>query len=68
MFEFVNKIFQNKRLTEEEKISIIELVNNEESFINPREIIVEKSQPKKAARESCKSSLDQLCFTARKNE
>ncbi|CZQ93831.1 Hypothetical protein Tpal_1692 [Trichococcus palustris] len=52
MFEFVNKIFKNKQLTEEEKLSIIELVNNEESFINPREIIIEKSHPKKAAKEA----------------
>ena len=42
MFEFINKIFKNKKLTEEEKISIIELVNNEESFIKPRDLIAEQ--------------------------
>ncbi|MGB9344258.1 tellurite resistance TerB C-terminal domain-containing protein [Trichococcus sp.] len=48
MFEFINKIFKNKKLTEEEKISIIELVNNEESFIKPRDLIVEQMRLKKA--------------------
>ena len=48
MFEFINKIFKNKKLTEEEKISIIELVNNEESFIKPRDLIVEQRHQKKA--------------------
>ena len=38
MFEFVNKIFKNKQMTEEKKLSIIELVKNEESFINPRDL------------------------------
>jgi len=36
MFEFVNKIFKNKQMTEEKKLSIIELVKNEESFINSK--------------------------------
>ncbi|WP_159072129.1 tellurite resistance TerB C-terminal domain-containing protein [Trichococcus paludicola] len=48
MFEFINKIFKNKRLTEEEKISIIELVHTEESFINPRELIAEQERQKRA--------------------
>ncbi|WP_106448875.1 tellurite resistance TerB C-terminal domain-containing protein [Trichococcus alkaliphilus] len=48
MFEFINKIFKNKKLSEEEKISIIELVNNEESFIKPRDLIVEQRYQKKA--------------------
>ena len=48
MFEFINKIFKNKRLTEEEKISIIELVNNEESFIKPRDLITKRDHSKKA--------------------
>lgn len=48
MFDFINKIFKNKKLTEEEKISIIELVNNEESFIKPRDLIVEQRHQKKA--------------------
>jgi hypothetical protein len=56
MFEFVNKLFQNKRLTEEEKVSIIELVNNEESFIIPREIIVEQGESKKAAEKVVKEA------------
>jgi hypothetical protein len=47
MFEFINKIFKNKKLSEEEKISIIELVNNEESFIKPRDLIVEQRHQKK---------------------
>ena len=42
MFEFVNKIFKNKQMTEEKKLSIIELVKNEESFINPRDLIAEQ--------------------------
>ncbi len=57
MFEFVNKIFKNKRLTEEEKLSIIELVNKEESFIIPREIIVEHGHPKEAAKNVAKESV-----------
>ncbi|CZR08346.1 tellurite resistance TerB C-terminal domain-containing protein [Trichococcus collinsii] len=47
MFEFINKIFKNKKLSEEEKISIIELVNNEESFIKPRDLIAEQEHLKK---------------------
>ena len=49
MFEFINKIFKNKKLTEEEKISIIELVHTEESFINPRDLIAEQERQKKVA-------------------
>lgn len=45
MFEFVNKIFKNKQMTDEEKISIIELVKNEESFIHPRDLIAKQSAP-----------------------
>ena len=47
MFEFVNRIFKNNKLTEEEKISIIELVNSEESFIKPRDLITKHDHPKK---------------------
>ena len=68
MFEFINKIFKNKKLTEEEKISIIELVNNEESFIKPRDLIAEQEHQKKAEKKGCGKSLDQLCFSASKNE
>jgi hypothetical protein len=39
-------------MTEEKKLSIIELVKNEESFINPRDLITEKNQPKKVAKEA----------------
>ena len=52
MFDFINKIFKNKKLTEEEKISIIELVNNEESFIKPRDLIVEQRNQKKTEKRS----------------
>ena len=52
MFEFINKIFKNKRLTEEEKISIIELVNNEESFIKPRDLITKNDHSKKAEKKA----------------
>ena len=52
MFDFINKIFKNKRLTEEEKISIIELVNNEESFIKPRDLIAEREHQKKAEKKA----------------
>ena len=52
MFEFINKIFKNKKLTEEEKISIIELVNNEESFIKPRDLIAEQEHQKKAEKKA----------------
>jgi hypothetical protein len=48
MFEFVNKIFKNKQMSEDKKLSIIELVKNEESFINPRDLITEKSPTIKA--------------------
>ena len=47
MFEFLNNLFQKKQLTEQQKMSIIELVDNEESFINPRDVIVEKKYPEK---------------------
>ncbi|AEB30818.1 hypothetical protein CAR_c21610 [Carnobacterium sp. 17-4] len=47
MFEFLNNLFQKKQLTEQQKMSIIELVDNEESFINPRDVIVKKKQFKK---------------------
>ena len=49
MFEFINKIFKNKKLTEEEKISIIDLVHTEESFIKPRDLIAEREHQKKVA-------------------
>lgn len=52
MFDFINKIFKNKRLTEEEKISIIELVNNEESFIKPRDLIAEREHQKKVEKKA----------------
>ena len=58
MFEFVNKIFKNKKLTEEEKISIIELVNNEESFIKPRDLIVEQRHQKKAEKRAEKKAAE----------
>lgn len=54
MFEFVNKIFRNKQMTEEKKLSIIELVKNEESFINPRDLIAEKSPTIKAENKAAK--------------
>lgn len=47
MFEFLNKLLQKKQLTEQQKISIIELIDKEESFINPRDLMTGKSQPKK---------------------
>jgi len=56
MFEFVNKIFKNKQMTEEKKLSIIELVKNEESFINPRDLIKEQSALKKAETKAVKES------------
>ena len=52
MFEFINKIFKNKKLTEEEKISIIELVHTEESFINPRDLIAEQERQKIAQKKA----------------
>lgn len=52
MFEFINKIFKSKHLTEEEKISIIELVNNEESFIKPRDLITKHDHSKKAKKKA----------------
>lgn len=72
MFEFINKIFKNKKPTEEEKISIIELVHTEESFINPRDLIAEQERQKiaqkKAEKRGCGNGLDQLRFSASKNE
>lgn len=56
MFEFVNKIFKNKQMTEEKKLSIIELVKNEESFINPRDLIAEQSALEKAETKVVKES------------
>ncbi|WP_320163053.1 tellurite resistance TerB C-terminal domain-containing protein [uncultured Trichococcus sp.] len=56
MFDFINKIFKNKRLTEEEKISIIELVNNEESFIKPRDLIAERERQKIAQKKAEKKA------------
>lgn len=56
MFEFVNKIFKNKQMTEEKKLSIIELVKNEESFINPRDLIAEQCAQKKAETKVVKES------------
>ena len=56
MFEFINKIFKNKKLTEEEKISIIELVNNEESFISPRNLIAEQERQKIAQKKAEKKA------------
>ena len=58
MFEFINKIFKSKHLTEEEKISIIELVNNEESFIKPRDLIVEQSHQKKAEKRAAEKAAE----------
>jgi hypothetical protein len=58
MFEFINKIFKSKHLTEEEKISIIELVNNEESFIKPRDLIVEQSHRKKAEKRATEKAAE----------
>ena len=58
MFDFINKIFKNKRLTEEEKISIIELVNNEESFIKPRDLIAEREHQKKAEKKAEKKAAE----------
>lgn len=49
MFEFLNKLFKNKQLSEQQKASIIELVDKEESFINPRDVVVKKTHPKKPA-------------------
>lgn len=56
MFEFINKIFKNKKLTEEEKISIIELVHTEESFINPRDLIAEQERQKIAQKKAEKKA------------
>lgn len=56
MFDFINKIFKNKKLTEEEKISIIELVHTEESFINPRELIAEQERQKIAQKRAEKKA------------
>ena len=58
MFEFINKIFKNKKLTEEEKISIIELVNNEESFIKPRDLIAEQERQKIAQKKAEKKAAE----------
>ncbi|SYZ79652.1 tellurite resistance TerB C-terminal domain-containing protein [Trichococcus shcherbakoviae] len=58
MFDFINKIFKNKKLTEEEKISIIELVNNEESFIKPRDLIAEREHQKKAEKKAEKKAAE----------
>lgn len=52
MFEFLNNLFQKKQLTEQQKMSIIELVDNEESFINSRDVIVEKKHPEKDEKKS----------------
>lgn len=56
MLEFINKIFKNKRLTEEEKISIIELVHTDESFISPRDLITEQERLKKAQKRAEKKA------------
>lgn len=56
MFDFINKIFKNKKLTEEEKISIIELVHTEESFINPRELIAEQERQKRAEKKAAEKT------------
>ena len=58
MFEFINKIFKNKKLTEEEKISIIELVHTEESFINPRDLIAEQERQKIAQKKAEKKAAE----------
>lgn len=39
-------------MSDEEKLSIIELVKNEESFINPRDLIAKQTAPKKAVTEA----------------
>ena len=52
MFEFLNNLFQKKQLTEQQKLSIIELVDNEESFINPRDVIVEKKHSRRAVKQA----------------
>ncbi|CZQ88066.1 tellurite resistance TerB C-terminal domain-containing protein [Trichococcus ilyis] len=54
MFDFINKIFKNKQMTEEEKISIIELVHTEESFISPRDLIAEQERQKRAQTKAAK--------------
>lgn len=43
-------------MTEEKKLSIIELVKNEESFINPRDLITEQRALKKAETKAVKES------------
>lgn len=58
MFEFINKIFKNKKLTEEEKISIIELVHTEESFISPRDLIAEQERKKIAKKKAEKKAAE----------
>ena len=58
MFEFINKIFKNKKLTEEEKISIIELVHTEESFISPRDLIAEQERQKIAKKKAEKKAAE----------
>ena len=58
MFDFINKIFKNKKLTEEEKISIIELVHTEESFINPRDLIAEQERQKIAQKKAEKKAAE----------
>ncbi|WP_319467077.1 tellurite resistance TerB C-terminal domain-containing protein [uncultured Trichococcus sp.] len=58
MFEFINKIFKNKKLTEAEKTSIIELVHTEESFINPRDLIAEQERLKKSEKKAEKKAAE----------
>lgn len=52
MFEFLTKLFKDKNLSEEQKTAIIDLVDNEESFINPREAVVKKYKAKKGNRKA----------------
>lgn len=52
MFEFLNNLFQKKQLTEQQKASIIELVDNEESFINPRDVVVERKHSGRAGKQA----------------
>ena len=58
MFEFINKIFKSKHLTEEEKVSIIDLVNNEESFIKPRDLITKNDHSKKTEKRAEKKATE----------
>ncbi|MFL2105616.1 tellurite resistance TerB C-terminal domain-containing protein [Desemzia sp. FAM 23991] len=57
MFEFLNKLFEKKELTEQQKASIIELVDKDDSFINPRDVVVEKKHSGRAGKQAWVSSI-----------